>query len=44
MEEESTPFLDRMSDVCEQQLTSTEYIPVTIDEEIIKSLQPDEVF
>lgn len=43
MEDDSTPFLDRMNEVCEQQVASQEYIPIVVNEEIIKSLQPDEV-
>lgn len=44
IEEDSTPFLDRMNDVCEQQVASQEYISVIVNEEIIRSLQPDEVY
>ena len=44
LEEESTPFLDKMNEVCEMQMTTQEYIPITVSENIIKSMEPDEVF
>ena len=43
MEEDSTPFLDKMNDVCEMQVASQDYMPIVINEEIVRSLQPDEV-
>ena len=40
---ESTPFIDKMMEVCEMQTTQNEYIDIILDENILKTLQPDEV-
>eukprot|EP00828_Plagiopyla_frontata_P043467 TRINITY_DN678_c0_g1_i2.p1 TRINITY_DN678_c0_g1~~TRINITY_DN678_c0_g1_i2.p1 ORF type:complete len:953 (-),score=153.20 TRINITY_DN678_c0_g1_i2:31-2889(-) len=41
---ESTPFFMKMNEVCEQQVANEDYIPIVLDEDIIKTLNPEEVF
>ena len=38
-----TPFLNKMNEVCEMQLTASSYIPIILNEDIIKSLTLEEV-
>ncbi|KAL4432520.1 hypothetical protein ABPG74_013374 [Tetrahymena malaccensis] len=41
---ESSPFLDKLTEVFEIQQTTQEYIPVTLDENIVSTLGIDEVY
>lgn len=41
---ESSPFIDKMNEICELQLTSEEYNPIILDENLLKTLMPEEVF
>jgi len=40
---DTTPFIDKMNQVCEMQVASQDYIPIVVNESIIKSLSTDEV-
>lgn len=40
---ESSPFIEKMNEVCEFQLTSQEYNPIILDEHILRTLTPEEV-
>jgi len=35
--------MDRVNQVCDMQVTSNEYIPVVVDEKIIRSMKHEEV-
>ena len=43
-DDESSPFFDKMNEVCELQMTSQDYIPITVGENIIRSFEPDELY
>lgn len=36
-------FFEKMNEVCELQMTSQEYIPITLSEDLIQTLSPEEV-
>lgn len=42
--DDGSPFNDRLAEVCDMQITSHEYIPVVVDERIIKSMKYEEVY
>jgi len=40
---DSTPFIDKMNQVCEMQVASQDYIPIVVNETIVRSMNTDEV-
>ena len=40
---DSTPFIEKMNEVCELQLTTQEYIPIVLEENVLKTLTAEEV-
>ena len=38
-----TPFIEKMNEVCELQLTTQEYIPIVLEENVLKTLTAEEV-
>ena len=40
---DSTPFIDKMNQVCEMQVASQDYIPIVVNEQIVRSMNSDEV-
>jgi hypothetical protein len=43
-EDENSPFMNKIKEVFETQVTAQEYIPIMLDRELVKSLEPEEVF
>jgi hypothetical protein len=40
---ENSPFMNKIKEVFETQVTAQEYIPIMLDRELVKSLEPEEV-
>ncbi len=40
---DSTPFVNKMNQVCEMQVASQDYIPIVVNEAIIRSMSREEV-
>jgi len=41
---DSTPFIDKMNQVCEMQVASQDYVPIVVNETIVRSLNSDEIY